>query len=106
MGQSLLWLMLILPWVHALTYGIFAFSTSRKLALTAVTLVFVGIAGPFLLMVHVYLIATLSLLVLPPLYFVFGMPLLILACIALYGWAMSWQHSDAVNPAPEAARVE
>ncbi len=106
MGQSVLWLMMILPWVHALTYGIFAFSTSRKLALTALTLAFVGVAGPFLLMVHVYLIATLSLLVLPVLYFVFGMPLLILACIGLYGWAMSWEHSDAAVRAPEGARLE
>lgn len=106
MGQSLLWLMMIVPWLHALTYGIFAFSASRKLALTALTLAFVGIAGPFLLMAHAYLIARLSLLVLPVLYFVFGLPLLVLACIGLYGWAMSWEHQEAVGPAPEGARPE
>jgi hypothetical protein len=93
-GQSALWLMLIVPWIHALTYGVFAFSLSRRLALTALTLGFLGVAAPLLLMAHVYLIAKLSLLVLPVLYFVFGMPMLILACIGLYGWAMSWERTE------------
>lgn len=97
-AQSALWLMLIVPWVHALTYGIFAFPLSRRLALTALTLGFIGIAAPLLLMAHVYLVAKLSLLVLPVLYFVFGLPLLILACIGLYGWAMSWERVGAARP--------
>jgi hypothetical protein len=90
--------MVIVPWIHALTYGIFAFSIPRKIALTALTLGFVGVAGPFLVMAHVYLIARLSLLVVPVLFFVFGMPLLVFACIGLYGWAMSWKRCGAAAP--------
>jgi hypothetical protein len=85
------WLMFVLPWVHALIYYIFDFSVTKKLGLTLVTLVFIATALPFQVMVHAILLLKFSLLILPLLYILFGLFLLILACIALYGWAMSWQ---------------
>lgn len=86
-------LILIIPWVHSLIYYIFDFSFLQKTWLTLLTLAFILIALPFQFMVHAYLLIKFSLLFLPLLYFIFGILLLILASIALYGWAMSWKHS-------------
>ncbi len=86
-------LIFIIPWVHALIYYIFDFSLLQRFLLTLLTLAFIIIALPFQFMVHTYLLIKFSLLFLPLLHFIFGILLLILACIALYGWAMSWKHN-------------
>jgi len=83
---------LIIPWVHALVYYIFDFPLLKKAGLTLLTIAFITIALPFQLMAHAYLLVKFSLLFLPLLYLIFGIMLLTLACIALYGWAMSWKH--------------
>lgn len=85
------WLMFVLPWVHALIYYIFDFSVIKKIGFTLITLVFIATALPFQVMVHAMLLLKSSLLILPVLYVLFGLFLLIFVCIALYGWAMSWK---------------
>ena len=87
-------LMVIIPWVHALTYYIFNFSLPQKFALTTLTLAFIAIATPFQYALHAYIICKFSLLVLPGLYFIFGILLDVLVFVALYGWAMSWPRSE------------
>jgi hypothetical protein len=89
-----LWLLFLIPWMHALVYYVFDFSLVQKISFTLLTLGFIIIAVPFQLMLHAYLIAKASLLLLPLLYFLFGMPLLVFACVALYGWGMSWRPSN------------
>ncbi len=88
------YLMLIVPWVHMVVYYIFDFSFLNKVLLTFYTLLFLAVFLPFLLVMHAYLIVHFSLLVLPVLYFAFGLFLLIMACIAFYGWAMSWKRLE------------
>jgi hypothetical protein len=95
--NSAVWLVMMVPWVHALIYYIFDFSVLQKAALTLMTLCFLLAALPFQVMVHAYLLVKGSLLVMPLLYFVFGIWLLMVACVALYGWAMSW-HRQPVDP--------
>jgi hypothetical protein len=84
-------LMFIAPWVHALTYNIFGFGWPRKIALTALSLLYIGLATPLLMTVHAWLIHHLSLLVAPLLYLIFGLLLLIAGLVGLYSWAMSWR---------------
>ncbi|WER48373.1 hypothetical protein CupriaWKF_26670 [Cupriavidus sp. WKF15] len=83
--------LLLLPWAHALVYYIFDFSWSRKIGLTMMTLTFVVVAVPLQLMLHVYVMCRWSLLCLPLLSFLLGPSMILFGCIALYGWAMSWQ---------------
>ena len=88
------YLMLIVPWIHVVVYYIFDFSFLNKALLTFYTLLFLAVFLPFLLLMHTYLVVHFSLLVLPVLYFVFGLFLLIMTCIAFYGWAMSWKRLE------------
>ncbi|WP_354687217.1 hypothetical protein [Cupriavidus necator] len=87
-------LLFLLPWGHALVYYIFDFSWPKKIFLTLITLLFVIVAVPLQLALHVYLMACCSLLMMPLLSFVFGPTLIVFGCIALYGWAMSWERME------------
>jgi hypothetical protein len=89
-SQMAVWLVLVIPWVHALVYYIFDFALWKKAALTALTLAFIAIALPLQMMVHAVILVHGSLLLMPLLFFLFGTWLLLLPCVALYGWAMSW----------------
>lgn len=91
----------LLPWGHALVYYIFDFSWPSKICLTLFTLAFVVIAVPLQLTLHAYLLFQYSLLLMPLLSFVLGPTWIVFGCIALYGWAMSW---DRLNPEAEAPR--
>ncbi len=84
-------LMFVAPWVHALTYHIFGFGWPRKIALTALSVLYVAAATPLLMTVHAWLIHHLSLLVAPLLYLIFGLLFLIAGLVGLYSWAMSWR---------------
>ncbi len=84
----------LLPWGHALVYYIFDFSWPSKLCLTLFTLAFVVIAVPLQLTLHAYLLFRYSLLLMPLLSFVLGPTWIVFGCIALYGWAMSWDRLD------------
>ncbi|AZG14639.1 hypothetical protein [Cupriavidus pauculus] len=86
-------LLFVLPWGHALVYYIFDFSWSRKILLTVLSIAFVVVAVPLQMALHVYLLSRGSLMMMPLLSFVFGPTLIILGCIALYGWAMSWERN-------------
>lgn len=81
--------MFIIPWIHALVYYIFDFSLLRKAWFTSLTLAFIALALPLQTMVHAYLLTEFSLLLAPLLYLVFSVLPLVLACVGLYGWAMS-----------------
>lgn len=86
-----MWFMMVLPWVLALVYNVFDFSLWHKLALPLVCTLFLGLAIPFQLLTHAYILAQASLLFLPLLYLMFGILPLTLGCIGLYGLWMSWQ---------------
>jgi hypothetical protein len=87
-------LMAILPWVHAIIYYIFGYSLTKKLAFTVITLFACSLIAPLLLMIHTYLLYRYSLMLMPLLYFIFGILPLIMVCISIYGWAMSWAQRD------------
>lgn len=84
-------LITLIPVLFGFTYYIFDFSLQQKLAITVITMLYLGLFIPFQYLLHAWLIHHASLLFLPILFFLFGLPLDILAVIALYAWGMSWK---------------
>ncbi len=89
-----LWFMAVLPWVHGLVYHVFGFPLMNKVALTLLSLLFLAVAIPLQLLAHAFILTQGSLLYLPVLHLVFGILPLVLGCIGLYGWAMSWRGKE------------
>jgi hypothetical protein len=83
------------PVLFGFTYYILNFGLTRKVLLTAVTMIHLSLFLP----VHILLQATIlqkSVLFMPLLYIVFGLPVEVLMIIAFYSWGMSW----ATKPPP------
>lgn len=97
-----MWFMMVLPWVLGLVYNVFEFSLWRKLALPLMCTLFLGLAIPFQLLTHAYVLSQGSLLFLPVLYLVFGILPLTLGCIGIYGLGMSWESPLASSIFPAA----
>lgn len=81
----------IVPLLLLLTYYLFDHSILQKLGLTLLAMTFLAIFIPLQYLVHAAIIHAGSLLFMPILFFAFGIPPQILALIALYSWAMTWQ---------------
>lgn len=92
-------LMLLTPWLHLFTYYLFPFTFARRIALTAITLVFLFVLAPLQYATHAALVYALGMVIMPLLDLLFGVMIPVLGFIALYGWAMSWhdptQHAQA-----------
>jgi len=91
--QTVMWFMMVLPWVLGLVYNVFDFSVWHKIALPLLCTMFLGLAMPFQLLTHAYILSLGTLLFLPVLYLVFGILPLTLGCIGIYGLGMSWVNS-------------
>jgi len=77
------------PILFGFTYYILNFGLSRKVILTAATMIHLSLFFP----VHILLQAVIlqkSILFMPLLYIVFGLPVEVLMIIAFYSWGMSW----------------
>lgn len=83
-------LMLLVPWILALTYFPFNVSWLRKIALLVICLLFFAVFAPVWLALQAWVIHVASLVVQPTLYLIFGYPIEIFAFVCLYGWGMSW----------------
>ncbi len=83
-------LMLLVPWILALTYFPFDTRWAKKIALLVLCLLFFAVFAPVWLALHAWLIHSASLVVQPTLYLIFGYPVEIFAFVCLYGWGMSW----------------
>lgn len=81
----------LVPLVLGLTYYILDFSLLQKLFLTACIMGHLAVFIPVQYLTQAALIYHGSLLFMPVLYFLFGIPLNVLIFIALYGWGMSWE---------------
>jgi hypothetical protein len=88
---TMVWMfMLVIPWLHALSYNVFGFGLWRELALTLGTLVFLAVFAPVQYFFHLCVVQQQSLLYLPSLYFLGGLLLEVMIFVSLYAWAMSW----------------
>ena len=90
LASSGLVLIAFVPFLFGLTYYIFNFSLIKKLALAAITMGHLTLFLPLHMLLQA-LILQESVLFMPVLYIVFGLPVDILIVIAFYSWGMSWQ---------------
>jgi hypothetical protein len=79
----------IVPFLFACTYYIFDFGLWPKAFLTVLTMAHLVLFFPLQILVAA-LILERSVLFMPVLYIVFGMPLDVLLIIAFYSWGMTW----------------
>jgi hypothetical protein len=78
-----------IPLLFGLTYYIFDFGLLRKALLTALTMAYLSAFLPLQLLLQAMVLQK-SVLFMPPLYIIFGMPLDVLIIISFYSWGMSW----------------
>ncbi|MBK8165211.1 MAG: hypothetical protein IPK64_04490 [bacterium] len=84
-------LLALVPPLLGFTYYLFDFSLGRKIGLTAAMLGHLVIMIPLQYFLHAWLMHHASLLVMPVLFFIAGLPLDVMMFIALFGWGFSWQ---------------
>jgi hypothetical protein len=80
----------VAPFLLGLTFFIFGVPLVQKLLLSALLLVHLAVLLPLQLLLHVYIAARASLVMLPLLFIAFGLLLDVTVFVALYGWGMSW----------------
>lgn len=86
-----LFLLAIIPAVLGFTYYLFDFSLGRKIGLTLAMIGHLVIMLPLQYFLHAWLMYHYSLLFMPLLFFIAGLPLNVMVFIALFGWGFSWQ---------------
>ncbi len=82
----------LIPLVLAFTYYIFDFSVARKLGLTLLIMLYFVIWIPMQFAAHALVMYRASILMMPLLFFVFGLPLDVMIFIAFYSWGASWKN--------------
>jgi len=82
------------PILFSFTYYIMNFSLLQKAFLTTVTMTHLTLFLPLLILLQA-LVLEKSVLFMPLLYIVFGLPVEVLMIIAFYSWGMSWPSKDA-----------
>ena len=87
----------VVPLLFGFTYYIFDFGLWRKALLTALTMVHLSLFLPFQALLQA-LVLQKSVLFMPLLYIVFGMPLDVMLIIAVYSWGMTWSFRPAPLP--------
>lgn len=87
--ESGIGLITVIPLLFALTYYIFDFGLWKKVLLTALTMTHLTLFLPFQVALQA-LVLQRTVLFMPLLYIVFGMPLNVLLIIAFYSWGMTW----------------
>jgi hypothetical protein len=77
------------PLLFGLTYYIFDFGLGKKALLTAMTIAHLGLFLPLQVLLQA-LFSQKTVLFMPVLYIIFGMPVNILIIIALSSWGITW----------------
>jgi hypothetical protein len=93
-------LIAVVPVVLAFTYYIFDFTFVKKLGLTLIIMAHFIIMIPLQFAAHAFVLYHTSLLMLPLLFFIFGLPLNVMIFIAFYSWGASWKNKLYEEPAP------
>lgn len=84
------------PALFGLTYYIYKFDLIKKIALTTLTMTYLSLFLPVETLLQAVVLEK-SVLFMPILYIVFGLPLDILIILAFYSWGMSWPSDQAVK---------
>ena len=110
-GNLIACLMLIslIPILLGFTYFIFDFKLYRKIGLAVLMMTHLTIMVPLQYLMQAFLLNHLSLLFMPLLFFVFGLPLNVMVMIAFYSLGFSWQdilHDEATPQSEHIAQAE
>jgi len=89
-------MLLLIPWIMALTYNIFDFSFIKKCAISCLVVGYLIIFLPFQYVMQVFIVNKMSLLYLPVLHLLFSSLVDILLFMALYSWGLSWKRRGYV----------
>lgn len=84
----------IIPLLFSVTYYIFHFSFLKKACITVLTMGYLCLFLPVQVLLQA-LILQKSVLFMPVLYLILGMPLDVLIVIALYSWGMTWKFTES-----------
>jgi hypothetical protein len=84
-------MLVLIPIGLGLFFFPFDVGLPRKATLAVLVVAHTAVLLPLQMLLHAYLIHHLSLLVMPPLFFFFGMMLEVFVFIGFYGWGMSWR---------------
>ncbi len=84
----------IVPLLYALTYYIFDFGLRRKAFITFLTMAHLSLFVPFQTLLQAMVLQK-TVMFMPLLYIIFGMPLDVLLIIAFYSWGMTWSFRSA-----------
>lgn len=98
----------LIPLLLGFSYFVFDFGLARKVGLALLVMLFFTLLFPLQYMAHALILHHLSLLYLPLLFFVVGLPLNVLLFIAFYGWGVSWRSRwqyQETGPAPRLPEV-
>jgi hypothetical protein len=87
----------VVPLLFGFTYYIFDFGLGKKALLTLLTMAHLSLFVPFQVMLQA-LVLQETVLFMPLLYIIFGMPLDIMLIIAVYSWGMTWSFRPPVAP--------
>jgi len=79
----------IVPLLFGLTYYIFDFGLLKKAFLTAITMTHLALFLPLQVLLQALFLQK-TVLFMPMLYIIFGMPVNILIIVAFYSWGMTW----------------
>jgi hypothetical protein len=81
----------LVPVIFGLTYFVFDFGITRKVAIVVITIAHLIVFMPLQYLLHAAIVKVASMLFLPVLFMFFGLLLDVSVLIAMYGWAMSWR---------------
>jgi hypothetical protein len=84
------------PALFGLSYYIFKFGLIKKIALTTLAMSYLSLFLPVQILLQAMVLER-SVLFMPILYIVFGLPVDILIIVAFYSWGMSWSLDQAVK---------
>jgi hypothetical protein len=93
-------LITVVPLLFAFTYYIFDFGLLKKAAVTAITMMHLAIFLPVQALAQAMVLQK-TVLFMPVLYIVFGMPVQVLIIIAFYSWGMTWSFRPAAKRMPK-----
>lgn len=82
------------PLLFGLTYYIFDFGLPKKAFLTAITMIHLALFLPFQVLLQALFLQK-TVMFMPMLYIIFGMPINILIIVAFYSWGMTWSFRSA-----------
>jgi hypothetical protein len=97
-GLRMGWLLMLLtPWLHLAIHYLLPFALWQRVALTALSLLYLALLTPLQVASHAALVSLLGPVAMPLLHLLLGVLLPVVGLVALYGWAVSWGGGGSVR---------